>query len=1828
MCYRRDYARNPFEEFDSRRREEIKKSMGGSAEVFGTLKRNSTMSPAGTENKKYIVKFRDEITLSRIYEIVRELDYSLLADSAQRIFLITLDDFNSFMDEHGDMVSCIEEDIQNRQISAATNDPYLPQVWAYREMNVYDAWNYTGGDADVTVAVLDTGISRDHEDFAGSLILSGYDALTQKANVTSDASGHGTAVCGLIAATANNKIGSAGISYGATIMPVKITDDPNYIQSSNVIKGLYFAADAGADIINMSFSGQSKRTTEEGAIKYALNKGCILIAAAGNHGETDYGDMPEYPASYDGVISVASVGENGDASTFSQRNEYIDIAAPGESIYIMKYENNESRYYTDSGTSYSAAYVSGIAALAVSYLDEDVTFGSEEFMSLLKYTGGKWNRFRGYGIINASRVLEQVNYPIVTGIFDGETYINKVNITYNRGDAILDGIPQYAKTLEVMKNGSHTFVVSYGEYSRTINFYVDNKPLTYNHSDDYTVFTFERGSATLDGVPYASGQKITKSGDHVFVLSGPYSNSVSKRFTLNLDLPYVVGVTDGGIYDTPVCIRIIGSGSSTLDGISFTGETIVGTEGSHTLVVTNSTLTQSRTYTFKIQSNNVKTFDSDILNVNDSVKPIVDEKHGYVVLYTKNTQGINVYSINNLTNSLYFTRMDKLTGYDIDEDYLYLFHDSKITRILRSKVKSGFGTKEEFNIGESMTACVRIADNIYYTVGTSLKKYSLSDRGITPILQLDIRIDKMFFSNDGNFLYMFNTRDDINSIIIFNIASGTVINELTDLLPANTYEKKIVYGSGMFAIGGVVINEQSLWRVSENISENPIKFYGNLLFTDKHIINTVTNECLAVFYEKVSDVYIGADNKVYVFYENGFIDVISNSANPISDFSPSKFRAAVYNEVISAGSTEQSLYMSFCNIYRERNISSFAIYGEWMYILCENIPVLYKINADTLVQVDQIPLLHMPKQVFVSDDNVYVSFKEAAFVYSAQASLGGYGEYTEIGFIPQELVVADNKLISVRDGAVTIFNIVEEILYNTGIAAGGVYADNSLIYVYNSRTLSIYDLASLTLTDSFNTGINISSFSVSGNYIYSAGRIYDLVTKKQVYNTGGQILTGRGNTVFTQNGLFSLKSLAYLSDFSAGGLYHYLDERYNYYSVSADKILRVASANGTDLTEMPDVELLEHDNEGSEQDGIFNDNITIKYNYGYGYIGTEQFGSGSIFSVGGANTLTIVLPCGITKKVDFYIIPALESIRFANRERYMSVNETIMLHIQYLPEEASPVAVNFRTKDIDIIKINNNGLVTALNVGTATVYAESTDGRFITECKIRVSRALLKFNAGAKYKIDRNDLLVKGIPAGTKASEVLAALDAEGEVQLLDSEGNPFDGVVGTGMILVLMNSIGEEIDKLSLCVLGDLSGDGYISTEDLYVYREIFKGGDFNQAVLEAADIDGSNNITESDVSALRAQIMGYDKSVEVVALPPVSSGMKIYAFMNSRIYDREKVIVAIQLEGALGAYAVSGTLDFNADLLEYKGVREQSWSLITHNENGFISFIAYDSDKTGSTRNTRTVLEIEFVLREGALGRQVLFDLNNIIAVSGGLSYSVLGSQTLRRVNLRSNGEFKLKINNADNFVFSKDIFEYDIIVKSSVAALDIDYEYPFGASCIVGNTIIPDNDVLEIMVIYKDPEGESFTYTINVKREKEVIPDNNCYLSYLFVKGFSISPEFHRSTLRYSLTVPYEVKKLTLEFSPESDNCDTELSNPDLKVGENTIRITCIAEDGNVKIYTVMVTREAETSVSQKPENSEAEPISLNGIYIACVVLPLIAALIYIVVRRRVKKSIKKE
>ncbi|MCH8611677.1 S8 family serine peptidase [Arsenicicoccus dermatophilus] len=234
---------------------------------------------------------------------------------------------------------------------AAYNDPLRPQKWDLTMLGG-ETFHSRVSTTGVTVAVIDTGVQASHPDLKGT-VLSGAEYVSGTSQMTGngqvDLQGHGTHVAGIVAATANNATGVAGLAPGARILPVRVLGAEGVGWSSDVARGIVWATDHGAKVINMSLGGAYDANVEK-AVQYAVGKSVVVVAAGGN--ERQEGNPVTYPANYAGVIGVAATDRYRNAASFSNTGRYVDIAAPGVGI-MSTYRTGTSygSYVAMSGTS-------------------------------------------------------------------------------------------------------------------------------------------------------------------------------------------------------------------------------------------------------------------------------------------------------------------------------------------------------------------------------------------------------------------------------------------------------------------------------------------------------------------------------------------------------------------------------------------------------------------------------------------------------------------------------------------------------------------------------------------------------------------------------------------------------------------------------------------------------------------------------------------------------------------------------------------------------------------------------------------------------------------------------------------------------------------------------------------------------------------------------------------------------------------------------------------------------------------------------------------------------------------------------------------------------------------------------------------------------------------------------------------------------------------------------------------------------------------------------------------------------------------------------------
>ncbi len=270
----------------------------------------------------------------------------------------------------------------------------LAERWGVSKIEAPQAWQITKGDQSIIVAVLDTGIDKDNQDLADRVVA---EVNFSDSPTSDDLYGHGTHMAGTIAA----------IAPECRLMNVKVADDMGKCEPSVVARGIIWAVDHGAKVINLSLAMKASPDLEE-AVNYAWSRGAIIIAAAGNKGTSE----PSYPAYYNNCLAVAGTNENNSLALLSSYGDWVDVAAPGFNIYS---ELPQNQYGYKTGTSAAAAHVSGVAALVFSVagdtngdgvVNDEVRWAIENSCTSIAGDG------MGQGLVNAFQaVTKTVSSP-------------------------------------------------------------------------------------------------------------------------------------------------------------------------------------------------------------------------------------------------------------------------------------------------------------------------------------------------------------------------------------------------------------------------------------------------------------------------------------------------------------------------------------------------------------------------------------------------------------------------------------------------------------------------------------------------------------------------------------------------------------------------------------------------------------------------------------------------------------------------------------------------------------------------------------------------------------------------------------------------------------------------------------------------------------------------------------------------------------------------------------------------------------------------------------------------------------------------------------------------------------------------------------------------------------------------------------------------------------------------------------------------------------------------------------------------------------------------
>jgi uncharacterized protein YjdB/Leucine-rich repeat (LRR) protein len=1256
---------NPFDNADNLRNQAIKSATMLHKDLSSnndTSSQTNTKTIEESTQDNYIVKFKESVSFYDIFKCVSNYNYQLLANSSERIFKINLNDASNFKNTYANLIDYINKSTK-RTVSAVPNDPKYSQQWAIPDLNLPSAWDITKGSPTIKVAVIDTGIYRSHEDLSNSTVLNGYDLYLKKDGVTSDAVGHGTMVTSIIAATTDNSKGMAGVCWNISVVPFKVASPNGEIDDSNVISAITMAADAGCDVINMSLGGYDKVPSEQAAVDYAVSKGCIVVASSGNEGDIENPDKGKiaYPASDNGVISVAAVNSSNQRSHFSQYNNMVDVCAPGENILVATKDATNS-YATGSGTSFSSPYVAAIAALARSV---EKSIDAKYFEQLIKETStnlGTSSRddYYGWGLINAAKIVDAAKYPVVCGVDNSSVYTSDKTITFNKGTATLSGNP-FTSGSTVSEEGNYTLVVTDSDNNKTtVNFFIDKTIIVVNgvedgksYNDNRTI-TFSKGTATLNGNPFSSGGTVGAEGNYTLVVTGTYGNTTAYKFTIDKTPPTVTGVVDGTIYNNTVTINF-NEGTALLNGNSINSGSTVSAIDSFTLVVTDAAGNKT-TVNFSIDKN----------MVNKKVIQMDYELSQWVLDEPSNT----LYAISNTDKTLLFVNASTLnidktltleaapTDIIKDSRKLYIALDS-VNKILVVNMD----TKDIENTITTTTDPCRIAkdgNNIYYVQGNQwceLHEYDLNDNidtkiilnkdSNTPIYEPDIAIN-----TELHILYLGESNYSDSKLFYYSTVDNKIIGSTSDF-KHNSFRSSrttLFDGKNVF-YAGRAFNPDTLKHLNGDYDVNGTIIFAknDCVFTNTSIYDENTHIKAGDLESQMELIEASDTGTIYVYdkinqsiikYESapGSIN-INDIIYQVSGTPAPQVPSTTVSRQVAPGQNELDMKSEITKWVQDDSSNT-------LYAISQKNKALFFINSATLNIEDVLRFSSTPNDIIIDNGKFYISFDDAYQIKVIDIATRTNIKTLYTTSDPYRIVKDGNNLYyAERDQWCDIYKYNTITDMDSKISVGFVYYPNlainkdlHILYIGESQS-SLNKLIYYSTSDDKVIGKSIEFENnnnritmFDGAYVFYAGKVFDPVDPTKIIGAYGDNET----VIFAKYGLAFTNNSVYIED---------TFEKYMDFTTPID-LVEITDNNGLFTYDKTNEVITQY--QGQTQDdspvvtGVsdgysYIHQVTISFDKGTALLDGNEFTNGSTVTALGDHTIVVTDDKGSSTTVSFTI---------------------------------------------------------------------------------------------------------------------------------------------------------------------------------------------------------------------------------------------------------------------------------------------------------------------------------------------------------------------------------------------------------------------------------------------------------------------------------------------------------------------------------------------------------------------------------------------------------------
>lgn len=413
-----------------------------------------------------------------------------------------------------------------------TVDLKAPEMYHLKNLNVEKAQKLAGKNK-VRVGVIDTGIDANHPELENKVVANRNAMNPIKKGLPES---HGTHVSGIIAAEKNNGIGGYGIAPNSQIVSIDVFNRSRYGTDYVIAEGILEAIRQNVDVINMSLGSWEPSPIIRDAVKKAIDKGIVIVAAAGNDGM----EKLEYPAAYDGVISVGATDKNNTITNYSTYSPSVDVSAPGDNIYSSDYSLEKgSSFVSMSGTSMATPMVTGAVSLLLSKYPKLTPYQVNYLLThTAKDLGGKgYDAKYGYGMIDLVKLLsfDPKKVPAQSVVKEDQILIKAQTLTLSTETTVSGALKKLEQTdyykfavekdqnVQIILQGASQYDLKY-----ELQFYPEG-----SNSPEYKLNVNDGAAGKAEGSYY----KAPKKGTVVVALKdsfGQYNEEGESKYSLSI----------------------------------------------------------------------------------------------------------------------------------------------------------------------------------------------------------------------------------------------------------------------------------------------------------------------------------------------------------------------------------------------------------------------------------------------------------------------------------------------------------------------------------------------------------------------------------------------------------------------------------------------------------------------------------------------------------------------------------------------------------------------------------------------------------------------------------------------------------------------------------------------------------------------------------------------------------------------------------------------------------------------------------------------------------------------------------------------------------------------------------------------------------------------------------------------------------------------------------------------------------------------------------------------------------------------------------------------